>query len=78
MDNKTSQVAIPDVSNMSVVNAIKELQEAGFEVNDTQVEKRSSTILEGNVITTSPAPGLKRKKDLLFNYMYQLVRKKLK
>ncbi len=51
---------IPDVKNMTVTQAIKKLQDEGFEVADTQKEESSSEIAKDHVIKTNPAAGSKR------------------
>ncbi len=56
-----SQIEVPDVSNMTVSDAIKTLQDAGFAVSDEQREVDSADIEEGRVVRTSPAVGSKRK-----------------
>ncbi len=58
---KAKQLAIPDVSGMSVTKAITKLQDAGFRVADDQIEQASADIDEGDVIKTNPAAGSKRK-----------------
>ncbi len=58
---KSRQTEIPDVSNMSVTQAIKKIQDAGFNVSDDQIELSSDKVDEGNVIKTNPAAGAKRK-----------------
>ena len=51
---------IPDVTNMTVKQAIKKIQDEGFEVADTQKEESSSEIKKDHVIKTNPAAGSKR------------------
>ena len=55
-------VEIPDVTNMTVVKAIETLQEEGFTVSSEQIEKSSTVVEEGKIISTSPAGGTKHKK----------------
>ena len=55
------QIEVPDVTNMTVSDAIDTLQDAGFVVSDEQREVASSDIEEGRVVRTSPAVGSKRK-----------------
>ncbi len=55
------QTAIPDVSNYTVTDAIKALQDAGFVVSDEQREEANENIEEGKVSRTSPAIGSIRK-----------------
>lgn len=59
---KKAQVTVPDVSNMTVVKAIETLQEKGFTVSPKQIEKSSTVIDEGKIISTSPSGGTKHKK----------------
>lgn len=59
---KKAQVTVPDVSNMTVVKAIEILQEEGFTVSQKQIEKSSTVIDEGKIISTSPSGGTKHKK----------------
>ena len=58
----TSQINVPNVSNKSVQEAIRQLQDAGFKVTDEQISQPNSEIQEGYVIKTSPAAESKRKK----------------
>lgn len=55
------QIEVPDVTDMTVSDAIDTLQDAGFVVSDEQREVASSDIEEGRVVRTSPAVGSKRK-----------------
>ena len=55
------QAVIPDVTNLSVREAIDKLQDAGFSVSDKQEEISSSEVKEGNVVRTNPSIGSKRK-----------------
>ena len=57
------EISVPDVSNLSVQEAITKLQDAGFSVNDEQQEQSSSDIKEGYVIKTNPAANSKRTKN---------------
>ena len=59
---KKSQVAIPDVSNKTLKDATKILQDKGFVISEEQIEKASETVKEGYVIKTDPIAGTKRKK----------------
>ena len=56
------EVKVPDVTNMSVTDAIDKLQDKGFEVLDEQQEVSSTEVKEGNVVKTNPAAGSKRTK----------------
>ncbi len=57
----SKSTAIPDVTGMSVTEAIKTLQDAGFTVADDQVEEDSDHIDEGDITRTSPRAGTERK-----------------
>lgn len=57
----SKQTAIPDVTNYSVTDAIKALQDAGFVVSDEQREEANENVEEGKVSRTSPAIGSIRK-----------------
>ena len=59
---KKSQIAIPDVSNKSLKEATKILQDKGFVIAEDQIEKASETVKEGLIIRTDPVAGTKRKK----------------
>lgn len=51
-----ARIEIPDVSNMPIDEAIKELSEAGF-IAGEEVEETSEEIPEGSVIRTTPQTG---------------------
>lgn len=55
------QVPVPDVTGMTVSEAIDALQDAGFVVSDEQREVSSADVEEGRVVRTSPAEGSERK-----------------
>ncbi len=57
------EISVPDVTNMSVNEAIKKLQDSGFKISDEQQEQSSSEIEEGNIIKTNPAANSKRTKN---------------
>ncbi len=57
----SKQIEVPDVSDMTVSEAIDALQDAGFVVSDEQKEVSSAEIEEGRVVRTSPAVGSERK-----------------
>lgn len=57
----SKQTAIPDVTNYTVTEAIKALQDAGFVVSDEQREEANENVEEGRVSRTSPAIGSIRK-----------------
>jgi len=56
-----NQSSVPDVTGLSVTEAVDKLQDAGFIVVDKQEEVSSSEIEEGKVVKTNPAIGSKRK-----------------
>ncbi len=56
-NSKPKDIEIPDVSKKTVVEAEKELEKLGFEVNTKTEEKASSTIAKGKVVETSPSIG---------------------
>ncbi len=60
--SKTSNVKIPNVSNMSVVEAEKVLTDQGFAVADETKKEHSDTVKAGDVIGTDPAIGRSRAK----------------
>ena len=51
---KVPDVKVPDVSNMTVVEAENILKEKGFVVNVNVVEEYNDTVEEGKIIRTSP------------------------
>lgn len=55
------QSTVPDVSGLSVSDAIKKLQDEGFTVSDNQEEVSSTEIEEGKVVRTNPPANIKRK-----------------
>ena len=57
----SKQIKVPDVSGLTVSEAIDVLQDKGFVVSDEQREVASSLIEEGRVVRTSPAIGSERK-----------------
>ena len=57
----SKQAAVPDVTNYTVTEAIKALQDAGFVVSDEQREEANENVEEGRVSRTSPAIGSIRK-----------------
>jgi len=60
--NKVPDIEIPDVKDMELTVAEKELEKLGFIVDTEVTEKSSNTIEEGNVISTTPAIGRTVKK----------------
>ena len=59
---KEKEIVIPDVSNLSIVDAEKTLKDLGFEIATENKNQPSSTIKEDLVIETIPMKGLSRKK----------------
>lgn len=59
MGKNVEDVKVPDVTNMTVEEAIEELEKYGFKY--TTKEENSSEIEEGHVISTSPKAGSTRK-----------------
>ena len=57
----SKQAAVPDVTNYTVTEAIKALQDAGFVVSDEQRKEANENVEEGRVSRTSPAIGSIRK-----------------
>jgi len=55
-------VIVPDVSGMTVSDAISKLQDEGFTIKDEQIEIADENIVAGNVVKTMPATGTKRSK----------------
>lgn len=60
--NKTPDVLIPDVANLTIIDAEKKLKQEGFEVAVETVKEESETVDKGNVIKTSPSAGRTVKK----------------
>ncbi len=58
---KVKSITVPDVSNMSVLEAEQKLQDLGFEISEEQKEISSADIEAGKVVKTSPQAGSKRK-----------------
>ena len=61
MFGNEKEIVIPDVSNLSIVDAEKKLKDLGFEIATENKSEPSSTIKEGLVIETQPMKGLSRK-----------------
>lgn len=53
----SKEVEVPDVSGMTVVEAEKELEDAGFKVKDEIEEVASDEVEEGEVVRTNPPKG---------------------
>ncbi|MBO4245281.1 MAG: Stk1 family PASTA domain-containing Ser/Thr kinase [Bacilli bacterium] len=60
---KPKEVVVPDVSGLTVKEAIKKLQDANLKVNDVQKEISSDKVPEGSVVKTIPEAGTKKTKD---------------
>ncbi len=60
--NKIKEITVPDVSNLSVVEAERKLKDLGFVINEQSEEQESETVEEGYVIKTNPSGGVSRKK----------------
>lgn len=58
------EIPVPDVTGKTIQEAILELQNAGFSVNDEQQEQ-ASEIPEGHIIKTNPAANSKRTKSTM-------------
>ena len=59
---EVKEVKVPDVTNMTVVEAEKKLKKSGFKVEADTQEKNSSDVEEGKVIGTNPVIGRSLKK----------------
>ncbi len=59
--SEVKNIVIPDVTNMSAVEASNELTDLGFNVNAEYKSIPSDTVEEGKVVKTSPEIGSKRK-----------------
>lgn len=55
------EIMVPDVSNMTAVDAETTLKELGFIINGEYEEQSSDDIEEGKVIKTKPGSGVSRK-----------------
>ncbi len=69
---KTPNVRIPDVTNMSIKEAEKELIDLGFEIALDIEQAHSDTIDEGLVVKTEPATGRMVKKGTLITLFESL------
>lgn len=54
---KNANIEIPDVANLTVIEAEKLLRKKGFEVNSEVKTMTSDTVEEGTIVKTSPAIG---------------------
>ena len=59
--NKVKEAIIPDVTNMTILEAEEALKKAGFEVKSEYIYRNSSTIEEDHVLKTSPIGGISKK-----------------
>ncbi len=59
---KVKEIEVPDVTNMSIVDAENTLKEAGFVIADENKELSSGEVATGNIVRTSPQAGSTRKK----------------
>ena len=59
---KKAQVTVPDVSNMTVMEARKTLEKKGFTVSSEEQEEEDTKIEKGKVISTVPSAGTTHKK----------------
>lgn len=59
---KVPDVKVPDVTNMSVLEAEKALKDAGFEVSINIEEEFSESVSIGNIVRTSPSANRSIKK----------------
>ena len=59
--SEIKNIIVPDVSNLSPIEASNKLVDAGFDVETEYAYEASDTIKEGNVIRTTPEIGSKRK-----------------
>ena len=64
LSNK-KEVEVPNVSNLSIIDAEKALKDAGFEIANENKLESSSTVKEGIVIGTDPISGVSRKKGTI-------------
>lgn len=56
------EVIVPNVANLSIIDAEKVLKDSGFEIASENKLESSSTVKEGIVIGTDPISGVSRKK----------------
>ena len=56
------EVIVPNVSNLSIIDAEKTLKDSGFEIASENKLEPSSSVKEGIVIGTDPISGVSRKK----------------
>ncbi len=56
------EIVVPNVANLSIIDAEKVLKDSGFEIASENKLEASSTVKEGIVIGTDPISGVSRKK----------------
>lgn len=56
------EIVVPNVANLSIIDAEKVLKDSGFEIASENKLEASSTVKEGVVIGTDPISGVSRKK----------------
>ena len=59
---KTPEISVPNVSTLTVAQAEKKLRDAGFTINESNVEVYSDEVDEGKVVRTVPQADVVRKK----------------
>ena len=59
------EVVVPNVANLSIIDAEKVLKDSGFEIASENKLEASSTVKEGVVIGTDPISGVSRKKGTI-------------
>jgi len=59
---KNKTIEVPDVTNKTLNEAIKLLQDKGFTISDEQENVSDEDVEVGNIVKTSPVAGTKRKK----------------
>ena len=64
LSNK-KEVVVPNVANLSIIDAEKTLKDSGFEIAGENRLEPSSTVKEGIVIGTDPISGVSRKKGTI-------------
>jgi len=55
-------IEVPDVSGLTIKEAVQTLQDAGFTISDEQKDISSDTVAKGDVVSTKPAAGTKKSK----------------
>ncbi len=59
---KDESIIVPNIEGMSLQEAVKTLQDEGFNIAEDYVEEASTTVEEGKAIGTKPEVGTKRRK----------------